>query len=514
MHHPKGLEFYIGLFTCLTFFLGCNDNPSSSKQPEDSFPNIIYILADDLGYGDIQAFNPEGKIRTPHLDQMAADGMMFTDAHTSSSVCSPTRYGILTGRYNWRSTLKNGVLWSVDKALIPKERETVASLLKKAGYHTAFIGKWHLGWDWVMDENNTIDFSQPVSNNPNDLGFDYAYGHIASLDIPPYVYVENGKATAIPTDSTINDDYQGFWRKGLTAPDFVHDQVTRNFFERSIQYVRGRAASKEPFFLYLALPSPHTPILPLKPWQGKSGLNPYADFVMMIDSYVQQLVEAVKQQGIEENTMVIFTSDNGCSPRAKFEELEEKGHFPSYHFRGHKADIYEGGHRVPFIVKWPKKIEKGSQSAATICTTDFFATCAAITRQVFPDNTGEDSYSLLPLLLQETGYQRPATVHHSINGSFSIREQEWKLILGPGSCGWSYPRPNHPQIDTFPSFQLYNLANDVQETNNLIKKEPEIAQRLKKLLTEYIELGRSTPGEPQKNDGEYPWKQLDWMEPQ
>ena len=267
------LGYLAFIVICITSH-SCQPAQGTDQQKDERFPNIIYVLADDLGYGDIHAFNPESKIPTPHLDQLAAAGMKFTDAHTSSSVCSPTRYGILTGRYNWRSTLKNGVLWSVSPALIPNERETVASLLKKSNYHTAFIGKWHLGWNWVMDENNTIDFSQPVTHNPNDLGFDYAYGHVASLDIPPYVYIENGKATTIPTDSTINDDYQGFWRKGLTAPDFVHEDVTPNFFRRSFQYIQERSRADQPFFLYLALPSPHTPILPLEVWQGKSRAKP------------------------------------------------------------------------------------------------------------------------------------------------------------------------------------------------------------------------------------------------
>ena len=498
--------FLIGLF-----LLSYCQTPDTSSNDKMERANIIYILADDLGYGDIGAFNPEGKISTPHLNQLATEGMMFTDAHTTSAVCSPTRYGILTGRYNWRSTLKSGVLWSVDKALIPNDRETVASLLQKSGYHTAFIGKWHLGWDWDMDKNNTIDFSKPVKNTPNDIGFDYAYGHIASLDIPPYVYVENGQSTAIPTDSTINDDYQGFWRKGLTAPDFIHDQVTPNFFNRSIQYIEERAQSGRPFFLYLALPSPHTPILPLEQWQGKSGLNPYADFMMMIDDYMGKLTAAIKNSGIEDNTMVIFTSDNGCSPRAQFDTLESKGHYPSYHFRGHKADIYEGGHRVPFIVKWPNQIAAGSKSNRIICTTDFFATCADITQQEYGDNAGEDSYSLLPLFLGNENFQRPATVHHSVNGSFAIRQGDWKLILGAGSCGWSFPRPNDPAIDTLPPFQLYNLKEDVGEQKNLIKEQADKAEALKKLLIQYIENGRSTPGTPQKNDGEYPWKQLHWM---
>ena len=221
----------------------------TQTQAQQGSPSIIYILADDLGYGDLRAFNPEGKISTPHLDELAAEGMIFTDAHTSSAVCTPTRYGILTGRYNWRSRLKSSVLWGKSEALIPKERKTVASMLQDQGYHTAFIGKWHLGWNWAMDEQQNIDFTQKVTHNPNDLGFDYAYGHAASLDIPPYVYVENGMPTAIPQDSTVNEDYQGFWRNGLTAPDFVHEEVTPHFFKKATTYLEERSQSGQPFFL-------------------------------------------------------------------------------------------------------------------------------------------------------------------------------------------------------------------------------------------------------------------------
>ena len=311
---------------CIGVLLSCGSTVNNNQT--DSLPNIIYVLADDLGYGDLTAFNENGKIKTPHLDQMASEGMMFMDAHTSSSVCTPTRYGILTGRYNWRSRIKRGVLLGDSPALIPNNRSTVASLLKEAGYHTAYIGKWHLGWDWAKDSAGYIDFTKEVINIPNDLGFDYAYGHCGSLDMAPYVYVENGKPTAVPTDTTVNTGKYSWWRKGLTAPDFVHEDVTPNFFRRGINYVKEQAGSEKPFFLYLPLPSPHTPILPTKEWQGKSGLNPYADFTMMIDDYMGQLLGAIKEAGIDENTMIIFTSDNGCYPLLKFRSWWQRDIIP------------------------------------------------------------------------------------------------------------------------------------------------------------------------------------------
>ncbi|MDB4286182.1 arylsulfatase [bacterium] len=509
----------------------CSDPESETEGSLQSGlrPNIIYVLADDLGYGDISAFNPEGKIKTPNIDRLASEGMKFTDAHTSSAVCTPTRYGILTGRYNWRTRLKNGVLTGKSKALIPKSRTTVASMLQQQGYHTSFIGKWHLGWNWALKnpeefggegwdakDFDNIDFTQPVTHTPNDLGFDFAYGHSGSLDMAPYVYVKNGRVTSFPDSTTVNTGKYSWWRKGPTSPDFFHEKVTPNFFRRAIVTIKQSAKHQEPFFLYLALPSPHTPILPTERWQGKSGLNPYGDFMMMIDDYMGQLLDAVKASGIEENTLIIFTSDNGCSPAAKIEELLAKGHHPSSVYRGHKADIYEGGHRVPFIAKWPAKIPKGSASAETICTTDFMATCAEISGYSLSDNEGEDSYSLLPLFKQKQLEHsfREATVHHSINGSFAIRQGDWKLILCPGSGGWSFPKPNNKAaMDTLPELQLYNLSTDPSETSNLQASNPQKVGELTALLSTYIQQGRSTPGVPQQNDSiSGAWKQVGFLE--
>ncbi|WP_242203078.1 sulfatase family protein [Aestuariivivens insulae] len=488
-------------------------------------PNIVYVLADDLGIGDVKAFNANGKIETPNLDKLSADGIIFTDAHTSSSVCTPTRYGILTGRYNWRSELKNGVLTGTSKALIPNGRATVASFLKENGYYTGFIGKWHLGWDWAKTQSDSllgngwdpgdfknIDFSKPITNGPNDVGFDYAYGHSGSLDMAPYVYVENGMPTAIPDTITVNKAKYSWWREGPTSPDFVHEDVTPNFFRRSFNFIKKQAQEEKPFFLYLALPSPHTPILPTEEWQGKSGLNPYADFVMEVDDYMGQLQAAIQEAGIEDNTIVIFTSDNGCSPQADYEVLATFDHDPSSIYRGHKADIFEGGHRVPFIVKWPSKVKAGSVSNKTICTTDLFATCADIVNAKLNDNEAEDSFSLFPLLMNnEQEFKRKATIHSSINGSFAIRQGDYKLVMAPGSGGWSFPRPNSKEEKTLPEIQLYNLVTDPGETQNIYKEHPEKVTELKTLLEKQILEGRSTPGKPQKNDEVDHWKQIDWI---
>jgi len=513
---------------CVIFSLclvSCTD-----RDNEKAKPNIIYVLADDMGYGDVSILNSDGKIRTPHLDQMANEGMLFTDAHTSSSVCTPTRYGILTGRYSWRSKLKSSVLTGKSKALIPKSRKTVAAILHNHGYQTAFIGKWHLGWNWGLkdsvdtsgagwnkDDFKNIDFTRPVTNNPNDLGFDYAYGHSGSLDMAPYVYVENGQVTALPDTTSVNTGKYSWWREGPTGSDFDHEDVTPIFFRRANKYVLEKAGESSPFFLYLALPSPHTPILPTSEWQNRSALNPYGDYVMMIDHYMGQLMRSVRDAGIEENTLVIFTTDNGCSPAAGITELQDLGHYPSFIYRGHKADIYEGGHRVPFIVRWPAKIKEGSIRNQLVSTTDLMATLADIVGYSLKDTEGEDSYSMLPLFDQNSmnNFEREAMVHHSINGSFALRKNNWKLIMAPGSGGWSFPNPGSDSniLDTLPPVQLYNLETDPGETFNLQDEHPELVAELKSQLIKYILDGRSTPGEIQQNDSiDFEWKQIEFIE--
>ena len=499
-------------------------NQSNSNKP-DQHPNIIYVLADDLGYGDISAFNENGKIPTPNIDQIAITGIKFTDAHSASAVCTPTRYSIMTGRYSWRSKLKAGVLTGKSKALIPKSRKTVAKMLQEQGYHTAFIGKWHLGWDWALttdslessgwgpNDFDNIDFTKPVRNVPNDLGFNYAYGHSGSLDMAPYVYVQNGKVTAQPDRITIDTAKYTWWRKGPTGADFIQEQVTPNFFEKAISFI-SNAPKRQPFFLYLALPSPHTPILPTKEWQGKSDLNPYADFVMQIDDSMGKLMAMLEQRGMTDNTLVIFTSDNGCSPEADFNLLGKKGHDPSYIYRGHKADIYEGGHRVPFVAKWPKVIAKNQTSDQLICSTDLMATCAEIIEYDLAENEGEDSYSLLPFFENKTAKTtRKDAIHHSVNGGFAIRQGDWKLIMDAGSAGWSFPNPKQiNEIDTLPPIQLYNLKTDPAETMNLQAKERGKVAELTKLLSNYIQNGRSTAGEHQQNDDfKGDWEQVAFM---
>lgn len=486
-------------------------------------PNVIFVLADDLGIGDISPTNPNCKIKTPNLQRMAEEGLTFLDAHSSSAVCTPTRYGLLTGRYNWRSRLAKGVLGGSSKHLIPAQRETVAHLLHRAGYHSKMIGKWHLGWDWAkttVDGKEKIDFTKPVLNGPNINGFDNYYGHCGSLDMAPYVWVDTGKVTAIPQREegvTRKEDRYGWYRKGPISPDFKIDEVLPHLFDKGIEYVNERATeakSGKPFFLYLPLPAPHTPIVPVPPFKGASEMNPYADFVMQVDHHMGQLFEAVKKAGLDDNTIVIFSSDNGCSPEANFKKLKEFGHDPSAGFRGHKADIYEGGHRVPLIVRWPGNVESGCTTNTVSCLTDFYATMRDITGQTAIDAGGEDSFSLLPVLKGGEQTERDSLVSHSIGGFFSIRKGNWKLCLSAGSGGWSSPNEKKAKEKKLPRLQLYNLESDRGERTNLYTAHAEKVDELYELLKKHVDRGRSTPGNNVPNDREVeiPAKQIAELE--
>jgi len=451
-------------------------------------PNIVYILCDDLGYGDVHCLNPSrGRIATPNIDKLAGQGMIFTDAHSSSSVCTPTRYGILTGRYNWRSRLQSGVLDGYSEPLIAADRLTVPALLKQHGYATACIGKWHLG----MKVPKKADIG-PIGQGPMTRGFDYYFGISASLDMPPFAFIENDRFTQAPTAT------KNWVRTGPAAPDFEAADALPTLARKACEYIGARAAEKQPFFLYLPLTSPHTPLVPTKEWQGKSGLGEYGDFVMETDGALGEVLAALDTNGVAENTLVIFTSDNGCAPYIGVDKLEKLGHFPSADLRGYKADIFDGGHRIPFIARWPGKIRPGAQSGQLISLTDLMATCAEIVGAKLPDNAGEDSVNILPALTGTADKPvREAVVHHSINGKFAIRQGNWKLELCSGSGGWSNPKDGAPGL---PPLQLYDMTRDVGEQTNLQAEHPEVVARLTKLLEEYVAEGRSTPGAPQKND--------------
>lgn len=469
-------------------------------------PNIVIILADDLGYGDVQILNPQrGKIATPHFDRIARDGMTFTDAHSGSSVCSPTRYGLLTGRYAWRTRLQRGVLDNYVEPLIATDRLTLPRMLQQQGYHTGCIGKWHLGY--------TIEGGQAA---PKKKVEGAGAGRKKNADDGGRTL---GRHPGAPLGARTNDGpvtrgfdlFFGFHHARMMESVFENDRVTEllpavemlpRLAARARNYIEERAKSGKPFFLYLPLSSPHTPIVPSAAWRGKSGLGSYADFVMETDWAAGEVLAALEQAGVADNTLVIATSDNGCSPAAGTDKLEAQGHFASAQYRGYKADIWEGGHRVPFLVRWPARVKRGSRSDALVCLTDLMATAAEIAAVKLPTNAAEDSFSFLPALLAQGRTSRTTLVHHSINGRFSLREGSWKLELCPGSGGWGRPTDPEATKQGLPRVQLYDLSRDSSEQDNQQARQPDRVKRMRAQLEKIVADGRSTPGPRQANDAE------------
>jgi arylsulfatase A len=453
-------------------------------------PNIVLILADDMGYGDPRCYNPQSKIPTPRIDRLAAEGMRFTDAHTPSSVCSPTRYGLLTGRYAWRGRLKSGVLNGYSPALVEPERMTLASLLKGAGYRTACIGKWHLG----LGNTEPVDYGGSLSPGPNSVGFDESFVLPASLDMAPYVFVENEKVTARPSETIAASAMRrhggdGFWREGAIAPGFRHVDTLPTLTKQAVNFVERQSIGK-PFFLYFPMTAPHTPWMPTDAFRGRSQAGYYGDFASQVDDTVGQVVDALDRKKLADRTLVIFTSDNGAHWLPG--DIERWSHRSNGNWRGMKADIWEGGHRVPFIVRWPGVVKPGSQSDQLWCHTDALATVAEIVGHVLPSDAGEDSFSAYGAIAGRPAKRpaRQAIVHHAADGTFAIRQGPWKLAMKLGSHGFSEPKNVEPEPGG-PTGQLYNLAEDAGETRNRWLDEPQTVERLTRLLDDYKRRGRS-----------------------
>jgi arylsulfatase A len=491
-------------------------------------PNILVIYADDLGYGDVQCNNPErGKIPTPHIDKLAAQGMRFTDGHSSSGVCSPSRYTLLTGRYHWRTKLQGGIVGVFGEPLIAPDRMTIGTLAKQQGYRTACIGKWHLGWDWPItkeqrplltplkqpnDEAGAARragdiateqqiaawrdiFSKPIPGGPSTRGFDLYFG----TDIPnwpPFCFIENDRALGIPTEF-LPREFVGnnqASKQGPALKDWKLEGILPALADRTIQFIDEAVQKKEPFLVYMPLTSQHTPLAVNPEWKGKSHLNLFADFVMETDAIVGRVLDALEKSGAAENTLVVFTADNGCAPYIGVEDLEKMGHYPSGPLRGYKADAWEGGHRVPFIVRWPGKVKAGSVCNQLVSQADLMRTFADVLEVKLPDTAGEDSFSLMPLLKGEDNPVRENVVSASIGGTPAVRSGTWKYIPAPGSGGWGKGGNQSQPV------QLYNLADDLGETKNLAAAMPEKVAEMKALLEKLITDGRSTPGTHQKND--------------
>jgi arylsulfatase A-like enzyme len=455
-------------------------------------PNIVLILADDLGIGDPRCYNRESKIATPNIDRIAREGMRFNDVHSASSVCSPTRYAILTGRYAWRTRMKSGVLQGYSRALIVGARPTVASLLRGAGYETAGFGKWHLGFQefdpMLRETDQAVDYSRPLRPGPTTIGFDEFFGIPASLDMPPYLFVDNDHPQEMPTarigDSGDTKNARGpFWRGGAIAPSFRHADVLPRITERAVKFLNRRAQTdrRRPFFLYLALTAPHTPYLPGQRFLGASSAGDYGDFVTMVDASIGEVLGALDRSRLTDNTLLIMTSDNGA--RWTPEEIRQFGHRANFNNRGQKSDIFEGGHRIPFVVRWPGRVRVGSTSEELGCLVDLMATFAEAAGVSLPANAAEDSFSLLPAI-RSKHMDRPirdSLVHHSGSGMFAIRSGDWKLVMGLGSGGFTRPVRIAPKPGE-PAGQLYNLARDRQETTNVYSQNPEIVRSLTEKL--------------------------------
>ncbi|VGO13569.1 Arylsulfatase [Pontiella desulfatans] len=490
-------------------------------------PNIVLINADDMGVGDVSGLNPEGKIPTPHIDSMIDNGLALLNGHSSSGVCTPSRYSLLTGRYSCRASISGQVAKGNSPARVEEGRTTLASLLKKSGYRTAMIGKWHLGLDWKPLPNakqskkgvialKDIDYSKPFGGGPVDRGFDSFFGIAASLDIPPYVWLIDNRVSEVPTETQPavkgKQAPGGYMREGPKAASFEMVDALPRMGDEAVDLIKAcapEAKAGTPFFLYLALNSPHTPIVPSAEWEGKSAIGTkYADFAMQTDGVVGQVLNALREAGLEENTIVIFTADNGCAPHADYTVHLEKGHNPSYIYRGQKGDLYEGGNRVPFVIQWPAGAPKGRRSDQLISHVDFLATFAELTGQKLADNEGEDSISFLPLLkgVSDTS-PRKSAIYNTISSKLAITDGDWKLIVGEGSGGWTRPGERYMKTafgavkDENPlPMGLFNLKDDVGEYKNLLLEYPEVKQRVFEKLKHDLERGRSTPGKPQASN--------------
>lgn len=519
-------------------------------------PNVILLLADDLGYGDVSVFNPDGKIHTENIDKLASDGMRFTDAHACSPLCSPSRYGLLTGRYSFRSRLKFSVLQGDSMTLIEKDRMTLGNVFKNAGYNTACIGKWHLGLEWELNDDPKpsdfdgkeewyqnipkrkpftptvnpsqasivkgvdIDYSKPIKYGPNQYGFDYFYGIPASLDQSPYVYIENDRVIEQPTKITglVQVDKRGAktnkdWQAGPVAPSFNHEQVLDDMNDKVLELIDEYSSEEEPFFIYYPTPAVHSPLIPNKKFRGKSGLNEYADVVLQLDDMVRSISEKLKGKGIYDNTVFIFTSDNGCAGTADFPFLLEHGHNPSYIFRGNKFSIYEGGHRIPTIISYPALIKKDTVCDIDICLTDFFETFAQMLDVEYPSDYAEDSFSLMSLFTGEGKYERKANVCMSGGGYLGIIKDNWKLTCcenGGATKEHMMAARDYKKLDQ--KFELYNLKDDISEKNNIIDCNPEIAEKLLKELNTDFDNGRSNKGPKEENYKPEFWYQINWKD--
>lgn len=510
-----------------------------ARAADTSKPNLVIIYTDDQGYGDVSALNPKSKFKTPNIDRLIREGLTFTDGHSSDTVCSPSRYGLLTGRYSWRtSELKSGVFGAEGECLIKPGQMTIGTLLQKHNYNTAMVGKWHLRMDFPGTLGDR-DWSKPTQDGPNEKGFDYFYGIPASMNYGVLTYFNNTMAVTPtthwttkkpglvkgdkgtyrimpPYDKTRPEDHPVQKQDLEVATNFVDDEALKIFANKSIEWLKkvAPAAKKgKPFFLYMPLTSPHKPVAPAKQFMGKSKVGAYGDFMIETDFRVGQILKTLDRLKLADNTIVVFTADNGAENTWQ-RRIENYDHYSSGIFRGGKRDIYEGGHRVPFIVRWPALIKKGRTCDDTVSQTDILATMADILGEKLPDTAGQDSFSLLPAFKNDD-YAKPLrgpVIYHSASGHFAIRSGQWKLNMFRGSGGSLAPKFITPKPD-MPPMELYDMKRDPGENHNRYHKHPQVVKQLTDEITRIVQSGRSNPGAAIGNDGPTWWKQLTWIEP-
>jgi len=476
---------------------------SMATEPAAAPPNILLLYADDLGYGDLGCSNPNSKIPTPNLDRLAASGMRCTDGHSSSGICTPSRYAMLTGRHHWRDF--HDIVNSFGASVFKQEQLTLPEMLKEKGYATACIGKWHLGWDWdairkpgtpkKSIQPGDFDWTKPVPNGPLAHGFDHYFGDDV-INFPPYAWIVDDRFPQAPNaviDGTFKEPpKEGQWeaRPGPALADWDFYRVLPTLTERSVEWVRGRRGKKEPFFLYVPFSSPHAPIIPNDEFDGKSQAGPYGDFVFQTDAAVGRILEALEESGHADNTIVIFTADNGPEFYA-YARDERYGHWSAAPLRGLKRDMYEGGHHVPFLVRWPGVTEPGCVSEALVSQVDLMATLAAALDLEIPAGQAIDSFNFLPYLRGEAEPPRSHMVHNTFAGRYAFRDGDWLLV--DAKTGYGRPAPKawdtkhgYPADDDGP-VELYNLKDDIGQRNNLASKHPDRVKAMTALLTQVRE---------------------------
>lgn len=510
----NGCQFFVVMSLACVWAVGL----ASAAVPR---PNVIVIYTDDQGYGDASCLNPDARFQTPNLDRLAREGIRFTNGHCSDAVCTPSRYGLLTGRYCWRTVRKTGVMGAEGDCLIADGRTTLATLFRDSGYHTAMVGKWHLGMDFPGEPGNR-DWTKPVRDMPLDKGFDYFFGVPASLNygvlawfegryakVPPTVFTAK-KPNARHVDYRIMPPYQDspaetrtvLGKPGMeVAPDFIDNQCLTRFTDKAIAWMKTKvddAQQGKPFFLYLPFTSPHYPVCPLPEFWGQGECGGYGEFVIETDHHVGRILEFLENSGLDENTLIVFTSDNGPESSWK-QRIDDFGHHSNGIYREGKRSIYEGGHRVPFFIRWPGGIlSPGRSWNRPVGQTDLLATLAEIVDVKLPDDAGEDSHSFATVLFNPvSNRERLPLINHSATGRFAITEGTWKLVMPHRKLG----------------AELYDLATDPGETTNVIDQQPLIALELQTKITEIVRNGRTTSGAPQSNDTGY-WDDLKWMSDQ